>query len=179
MVTQVQTGMALRNWGFVFDLSGQVIRAREAMEEGDTDRIILWGADGTVLNDSLVTQVVDPCGVAFARDATGATTNQLVIAQTNGEILRANAAGISSAGLPVVPISIRGISPDDQMSTLAGHNGVLSANETHFLDAIGNRNESFDVGDFRAFLIATGTVPSPVPELAGAPALAALSGIRQ
>lgn len=179
VVSPILTGMTVRNWGVTFDLSGNFVQAREAVEAGDTHRIILRGPNGSVVDDSLVTQVVGPCATAFARDASGATTKQLVIAQTNGTLLRANAVGIPSAGLPVVPISLRGISPDAQLGALAGQQSALTANEVHFLDAIGNRNASFDVGDFRAFLIATGTVPSPVPGLAGAPALAALSGIRR
>lgn len=38
--------------------------------------------------------------------------------------------------------------------------GVLSAEELRFLDLLGNGNGVFDVGDFRAFLVATGALSS-------------------
>lgn len=95
-VSPILTGMTVRNWGVTFDLSGNFVQAREAVEAGDTHRIILRAPNGSVVDDSLVTQVVGPCATAFARDASGATTKQLVIAQTDGTLLRANAAGIAS-----------------------------------------------------------------------------------
>jgi hypothetical protein len=179
VVVPVKSGLALRNWGFAFDVSGTIVRAREAMEAGDTDRIILWNVDGTVVNDSLVTQVAAPCAAIFARDAAGATTNQLVIGQLDGEIRRANAAGMPWAGLPVPPLSIRAMAVDRHMYTLAGQADGLAANEIVFLDGLGNGNGFYDVGDFRAYLIVTGAIPSPVAGLEGSPALAALHSMRQ
>jgi hypothetical protein len=179
VATPILTQMTPRNWGMTFDVASNVFQAHEAMDGGDTHRIIVRSISGALINDTLAKGVVGPCATAFATDATGATTNQLVIAQTNGTILRANPAGTSSPGHPMTPLSLVAMTADRQMGALAGNASALTSNEARFLDAIGNRNGSHDVGDFRAYLIATGAIPSPVAGLTGAAALAALHGVNR
>ena len=38
---------------------------------------------------------------------------------------------------------------------------ALSANDLTYLDLLGNNNSTFDVGDFLAWVLATGATPAP------------------
>jgi len=41
---------------------------------------------------------------------------------------------------------------------ILGLSSQVTANQTHLLDVIGNDNGRYDVGDLRAYLVATGVV---------------------
>jgi hypothetical protein len=42
------------------------------------------------------------------------------------------------------------------LGVLLGTGGTLTSDERRYLDLLGNRNSMFDVGDFHAFVAATG-----------------------
>ena len=66
--------------------------------------------------------------------------------------------GLPAGGWPVVPLSLSDIDETDCADSAAGVGGLLSDDVSRFLDAVGNANGSYDVGDFRAFLLATGAI---------------------
>ncbi|MGD2069506.1 MAG: hypothetical protein PVI57_12585 [Gemmatimonadota bacterium] len=152
------TERPLRNRGFAFDADGNIYWTREAVEEGDTDRVILYDPSGVVVHDTIIGEVEDPCLSVFVRDEDGVTTERLLVAQLNGTIVEANSAGLPAGGWPVVPLSLSDIEETDCADGAAGIGGLLSEDVSRFLDAVGNANGSYDVGDFRAFLLATGTL---------------------
>lgn len=146
-----------RNRGFAIDTDGSIYWGREA-QEGDTDRIILYDGAGEVLDDTIVAQVVDPCLVLFVRAADGSTTDRLLVGQLDGSIVEANADGIPAPGWPSPAIAIAEIDDATCADQAAGLDGSLSDDVARFLDAIGNGNGAYDVGDFRALLLANGTI---------------------
>lgn len=156
-VVPVLTDQPLRNRGFTIDAEGSIYWARDA-EAGDVDRVILYDAAGQVLEDTMIADVVDPCLVLFVRDTDGAPTGRLLVAQGGGTIVEANAAGIPVAGAPTPPLSIADIAEAECADQAAGASGMLPQNVTRLLDAIGNGNGRYDVGDFRAYLLATGAI---------------------
>lgn len=156
-VVPVLTAQPLRNRGFAIDADGNIYWARDA-DTGDTDRIIYYDAAGQVLEDTMIADVVDPCLVLFVRGTDGATTNRLLIAQVGGTIVEANAPGIPTGGVPAPPLSIGDIAESDCADEAAGAGEPLSDDDVRFLDAIGNNNGGYDVGDFRAYLLATGAI---------------------
>lgn len=63
-----------------------------------------------------------------------------------------------AAGWPVVGLSLSEIDEEDCADAAVGVPAAVSENESTFLDAIGNSNGSYDVGDFRAYLVRTNVV---------------------
>ncbi|MGK7313368.1 MAG: hypothetical protein ACN0LA_14130 [Candidatus Longimicrobiales bacterium M2_2A_002] len=162
----ILTEQPVFNRGFAIDADGRIYWGRDA-GEGDTDRVILYDGAGTVIDDTMIAGVVDPCLVLFVRDTDGTTTRRVLISQLDGAIVEANTEGIPAAGWPATPISLAGIPELDCASQAAGAD-VLSNDVIRFLDAIGNANGGYDVGDFRAYLLATGAVAADL-RAGGAP----------
>lgn len=159
MPTPILTGLPTRNRGFAIDAEGAIYWAREAMGPDDVDRVIRYAADGQVLEDTMIADVVDPCLVLFVRDTDGSMTHRLLVAQLDGSIVEANADGIPASGGPPA-LSLASIPESDCADAAADVGGALSDDVAWFLDAIGNSNGSYDVGDFRAYLQATGAIPA-------------------
>jgi hypothetical protein len=67
------------------------------------------------------------------------------------------------ADLEFVALARPDLDADDVADQLLGVRSSLGASELEYLDAIGNGNGSFDVGDFRAWLIHEG-LASPGPQ---------------
>jgi len=152
------TGLPLMNRGFALDGEGNVYWARDAVDDKDTDRVILYDPAGQVVHDTIIGEVADPCLITFLRDEEGNTTNRILISQGGGTIVEANSDGISTSGWTTLPLSISAIPETECADLAAGAATGLSQDVTRFLDAIGNNNGSYDVGDFRAFLLATGAI---------------------
>ena len=147
-----------RWWGMAFDASGNGYWAHEAIDEGDTDRITLVDLDGTWLDEAWITEVEDPCRVAFGRDPDGSTNSMLYIGQRNGEIVRAAAGSPLADGWPVQGLRLRDIDEGRAADEVMGVPGLLPDPVRTFLDVIGNHDDSYDVGDFRAYLVSAGVV---------------------
>jgi hypothetical protein len=166
-VVPILTDQPLFNRGFAIDADGRILWARDA-EAGDTSRIILYDGDGQVLDDTLVSDVQDPCLVLFVRDTTGAMTHRLLVAQGDGAIVEANADGIPGGGWPAPSLTLADIPATDCGDGAAGDPDALSDDAARFLDAIGNANGGYDVGDFRAYLLAAGLIQAdPAPAALG------------
>jgi sugar lactone lactonase YvrE len=150
-------GLPPRNRGFAFDENGNIYWARDA-GEGDTDRVILYDASGEVLHDTIIGEVVDPCLITFLRDAEGVTGKRVLVSQSDGTIVEANAQGIPADGWPGTPLSLSDIAEGECADEAARVGGILDARVLHFLDVLGNNNRSYDVGDFRAYLLSTGAI---------------------
>ena len=111
-----------------------------------------------------------PVTVAFARDATGATLARLFATDPlAGTVIEMNPAGVVHRGLPVGYVQ-RPFALDVAAASLLGADG-LSADDRAWLDAQGNHNGRYDVGDLQAYLRAVGALPGTT-----APAAAARPG---
>ncbi len=154
----VATGQPIQMRGFAFDISGNFYWSHRTLDPDSLSRVKLYSSAGAVLEDTFVTQVQDPCANSFARDADGTTTNRMFIAQLDGVIREANSAGIAAPGWPVVGLEIEAISETQAADQLVGETEDLNDNQARFLDVIGNNNGSYDLGDFRAYLVATGVL---------------------
>jgi len=153
----VLQGLPPRNRGFAFDEDGNIYWARDA-EEGDTDRVILYDASGEVLHDPIIGEVTDPCLITFLRDEEGVTGKRVLVSLMDGSIVEADAQGIPVDGWPRTPLSLSDIAQEDCADEAAGVEGLLDPQVRSFLDVLGNNNGSYDVGDFRAYLLATGAI---------------------
>ena len=154
--TALLTEQPLRNRGFAIDADGAIYWARDAMDDTDVDRIIRYDAAGQVVQDTMIADVVDPCLVIFVRDTDGDMTDRVLVAQSDGSIVEASATGIPAVGAPPPP-SLDRIQESDCAEEAAGVER-LSDDIARLLDALGNNNGGYDVGDFRAFLQATGVI---------------------
>ena len=154
----IATGQPVQMRGFTFDVTGNFYWAYRSLDPDTVSRVKLYSRAGIVLQDSFVTQVQEPCGGRFARDATGATTDRMFIAQLDGEIREANPEGFPFAGWPVVGLELDQISEIDAADRIVGEPNDLDDNQAHFIDVIGNNDGSYDIGDFRAYLVETGVI---------------------
>jgi len=157
VVVPVLTDVLPRAGGPTFDELGNIYTYHESVTEGDPHRVILYDSAWEVVDDAFVTDVEPPCGTMFGRDDDGSTNARLFISQRDGTIVEANPAGIAAPGFPVVGLSLSEIDEEDCADEVVGV-PALSENESTFLDVIGNNNGSYDVGDFRAYLVRTGVV---------------------
>ncbi|MGB5674139.1 MAG: hypothetical protein WBO43_06285 [Gemmatimonadota bacterium] len=155
---QLQGDLPLRWWGLAFDVAGNGYWAHEAYDEGDVDRLALIDLEGNWLNEAWSTQLVDPCRCAFGRDPDGTTNSDLYIGQRDGTIVKVAAGSTLAAGWPVVGIRFSTIDEAVAADELMGVPDLLPESTRVFLDVIGNNDDSYDVGDFRAYLIAAGVV---------------------
>lgn len=151
-------GLPLAWAGIAFDTDGNGYWAHEAYDEGDMDRLSLIDLDGNWLNEAWITQVVDPCRCAFGRNPDGSTNSDLYIAQRDGAIVKAAAGSTLAAGWPVVGLRFSDIDEASAADEVMGVPNLLTDPTRTFLDVIGNNDGSYDVGDFRAYLIAAGVV---------------------
>lgn len=158
-VEALATALQRLNWGKAFDELGNLYWTHTPEEEGDVPRVALYAPDGSITEHTLVSEVEDPCHVAFGRDPGGSTNSRLFVSQRrSGNILEVNSAGVLAAGWPVVGLSLSEIDEEDCADAAVGVPAAVSENESTFLDAIGNSNGSYDVGDFRAYLVRTNVV---------------------
>ncbi|HJS44192.1 MAG TPA: pre-peptidase C-terminal domain-containing protein [Gemmatimonadales bacterium] len=136
-------------WAFAFDVTGNIYAPIPA-----SGRIKLFDPTGALLADPYAIGPDGPQAVAFGRDATGATVARLFASEPQlGQLIEVNPAGVAHPGLPAgfVPFPF---SLDVAAASLLGAGG-LSAAEEQLLDALGNRNGRYDVGDFAAFIKTT------------------------
>ncbi len=154
----LQADLPYRWWGMAFDASGNGYWAHQGIDEGDIDRLSLVDLDGNWLNESWLTQVVDPCRCAFGRNPDGSTNSDLYIGQRDGAIVKAAAGSALAAGWPVVGLRFSQIDEAAAADEILGVPNLLPDPTRTFLDVIGNNDGSYDVGDFRAYLIAAGVV---------------------
>jgi hypothetical protein len=157
-VVPVLTGMPPQNSAPHFDVEGNAYWIRQAMDASDTHRVILADTDLVVIADTFANFATAPCAMVFGRDGTGAMTNRLFVSLRDGSIVELNAAGIAAAGVPEVGLSLGDLDDSEVVNKILGVTSRVTANQTYFLDVIGNDDGTFDVGDFRAYLLATGVV---------------------
>jgi len=155
---QLQGVHPYRWWGLAFDVAGNGYWAHEGIDEGDIDRLVLIDLDGNWLNDTWSTQLVDPCRCVFGRDSDGTTNSDLYVGQGDGTIVKVAAGSTLAAGWPLVGLRFSEIDQAAAADEIMGVPDLLSDPERVFLDVIGNNDDSYDVGDFRAYLIAAGVV---------------------
>jgi len=151
-------GNAFVIWAFAFDVAGNIYAPAPAV-----GRLTLFDPAGTALADPFAVGPDAPQAVAFGRDGTGATVARLFATDSRvGRLVEVNPAGVEHAGYPVgfvpPPFSL-----DVAVASLLGAGG-LSAADVQYLDALGNHNGRYDVGDLRAYL----TLVGDLPEAAGA-----------
>ena len=143
-------------WAFAFDVAGNVYAPLPTAA-----RIKLFDATGTAVADPFALGVDGPQAMAFGRDATGATVARLFATDPiAGRVIEVNPAGVAHPGLPVGGVAAP-FPVDVAAAALLGA-GTLSAAELQYLDALGNRNGRYDVGDFAAYLHSVGGLPGAV-----------------
>lgn len=155
---QLQGDLPYRWWGLAFDVAGNGYWTHEAYDEGDIDRLALIDLDGNWLNESWSTQLVDPCRCVFGRNLDGSTNSDLYIGQGDGSIVKAAGGSTLADGWPLVGLRFSEIDEAAAADEVMGVPDLLPDPTRVFLDVIGNNDESYDVGDFRAYLIAAGVV---------------------
>ena len=99
-----------------------------------------------------------PFNLAFTRDANGAMTRDLLVANAGsgpasspGTIVRLNSTGVRAVGARV-GVDIPTILIADAAAHLMGGADQLTTAQLNYLDMQGNRNGRYDIGDFRAFV---------------------------
>ena len=93
----------------------------------------------------------NPQALAFGRDATGATVARLFATdRLVGRVIEFNPAGVAHRGLALGYVA-PSFTLETAAASLLGATG-LSAADSVYLDALGNHNGRYDVGDFHAFL---------------------------
>ena len=138
-------------WAFAFDVAGNVY------VPSPVAGIKVFDPTGTPLVDPFAAGLGTPLAVAFGRDATGATLARLFV--TDGSVpalLEVNPAGVAHAGQPV------GFVPPPFAAEVAAA-GLLGAGvsdaDARYLDAQGNHNGRYDIGDLQAYLKLLGELP--------------------
>lgn len=134
-------------WGFAFDVDGNIY-----VPEDDGGSVVRYGPNGTILDDPFVNGLQLPLAAAFGRNADGTTNSTLNVADAEvGLLARANPAGVPAAGWPV-GVSLDVLVLEEVVDELLGPGGMLEQPKLGMLDALGNDNGLYDVGDFRAYL---------------------------
>ena len=137
-------------WAFAFDVDGNIYAPLPT-----AGRIRLFDPIGRTVVDAFALGVDAPQVVAFGRDGTGATVARLFASDPLvGRVIEVNSAGVARPGHPVgfVPLSL---SVEVAAAGLLGAGG-LSAADLQYLDALGNHNGRYDVGDLQAYLRVVG-----------------------
>ncbi len=146
-------GSAFIIWAFAFDVAGNIYAPAPV-----AGRIQLFDATGAIVADTFAIGPDAPQAVAFGRDATGATVARLFATDTRvGRVFEVNPAGVAHPGQPVGYVAPR-VPLDVAAASLLGGGG-LSAADLQYLDALGNHNGRYDVGDFEAYLRTVGGLP--------------------
>jgi len=140
-------------WAFAFDVAGNIYAPAPA-----AGRIQLFDATGAIVADTFAIGPDAPQAVAFGRDATGATVARLFATDPRvGRVFEVNPAGVAHPGQPVGYVAPR-FPLDVAAASLLGGGG-LSAADLQYLDALGNHNGRYDVGDLQAYLRTVGGLP--------------------
>ena len=140
-------------WAFAFDVAGNIYAPAPA-----AGRIQLFDATGAIVADTFAIGPDAPQAVAFGRDATGATVARLFATDPRvGRVFEVNPAGVAHPGQPVGYVAPR-FPLDVAAASLLGGGG-LSAADLQYLDALGNNNGRYDVGDLQAYLRTVGALP--------------------
>jgi len=131
---------------FAFDVAGNIYAPMPT-----TGRVIQFDPAGRVLADPFAVGPDAPVALAFGRDATGATVKRLFgVEPFTGMVLEMNPAGLAHRGLPAateaLPFPVALVA-----ASLLGAGG-LGAEDLLFLDAQGNHNGRYDVGDLQAYI---------------------------
>jgi len=132
-------------WAFAFDVAGNIYAPLPT-----AGTLKLFDSTGVVLADPFAVGPDAPQAVAFGRDATGATLARVfAIDPQVGRLFEVNPAAVRQRGLPgyVAP----SLALDVVVAALLGAGG-LSLADRQYLDAVGNHNGHYDVGDLRAYL---------------------------
>jgi len=132
-------------WAFAFDVAGNIYAPLPT-----AGTLKLFDSTGVVLADPFAVGPDAPQAVAFGRDATGATLARVfAIDPQVGRLFEINPAAVRQRGLPgyVAP----SLALDVVVAALLGAGG-LSLADRQYLDAVGNHNGHYDVGDLRAYL---------------------------
>lgn len=133
-------------WAFAFDAAGRIYVPAPA-----AGRILLFDAAGTLLSDPFAVGPDAPQALAFGRDGTGATVARLFATDPNaGRVIELNPAGVTQRGAPAGFVAPP-FSADVAAAMLLGAGGV-NAGDRQYLDAVGNHNGRYDVGDLQAYL---------------------------
>lgn len=139
-------------FGFAFDATGDVYVPIDQL-----GRVNRYGPDGSVVADPLSISPQFPNAVAFGRGTDGAMESRLFVVDDFSTILELNSAGVPNAGATPGPDALD-VSTEAAADELLGGGSGLTPEEEDLLDNLGNRDGTFDLGDFRNFLQITGEI---------------------
>jgi sugar lactone lactonase YvrE len=135
-----------------FDVKGNMYAPLPA-----AGRIDLFDPVGRLVHGPFAVGPDAPQTVAFARDGTGATLARVFATDTRlGRVIELNPAGVVAPGLPLgfqAPFTV-----ELAAASLLGAPGLGMA-DLELLDAFGNHNGRYDIGDFHAYIRAAGGLP--------------------
>lgn len=140
--------------GFAIDSAGRFYvstagdHSRAYAVEG---RIDLYDADGTVLKSPFARTPVFPSSLAFGRNSDGSPNRRLFFLDGSLGEVKPGSIEIPGARAPVAS--------QRALRELMRPGSVLTAAERDELDAKGNRNGHYDIGDLRMLLVRYGALP--------------------
>jgi hypothetical protein len=149
-------------FALAFDVKGNMYASAPA-----AGRIDLFDPVGRLVHGPFAVGPDAPQTVAFARDGTGATLARVFATDTRlGRVIELNPAGVVAPGLPLgfqAPFTV-----ELAAASLLGAPGLGMA-DLELLDAFGNHNGRYDIGDFHAYIRAAGGLPDATssPRLPG------------
>jgi hypothetical protein len=140
--------------GLAIDASGNFY-----ISSGVDNRVSRYSPTGVALDDPLSGQLSTPVGIAFGRNTDGSMNSRLFVVERGGggRFVELNSAGVPQRGAPV------GFATANQAIADLLKPGALGDAQRRVLDAVGNKNGRYDVGDLRAFLIQTTTLSAVSP----------------
>lgn len=141
-------------WVFAFDNAGNIYAPAPS-----AGVIKLFDASGRALANPFAVSPDAPQALAFGRDQNGATVARLFATDPlTGRVIEMNPQGIAHPGLPLGFVQ-PGFTLDAAVAGLLGGEG-LSPADAQLLDALGNHNGRYDVGDLQSYLATVGNLPA-------------------
>jgi len=149
---------------FAIDSAGRFYVSSEGFPIGAyglEGRIDLFAADGTVLQSPFARTPVMPTALAFGRNSDGTPNRRLFFIDGHlGEVRPGLATlGEVKPGSIDIPGGRDPIASERAMRELLHPGSVLTPEERAALDASGNRNGRYDIGDVRLLLTRAGALP--------------------
>ena len=149
-------------FALAFDVKGNLYASATT-----AGRIDMFDPVGRLVHGPFAVGPDAPQTLAFGRDGTGAMLARVYATDTRlGRVIEVNPAGVVAPGMPLRfqgPFAV-----ELAAASLLGAPGLGSA-DLELLDALGNHNGRYDIGDFHAYLRAAGGLPEATssPSLRG------------
>jgi sugar lactone lactonase YvrE len=148
--------------GFAIDSAGRIYVANQGYSigaYGGEGRIDLYDANGTVIMAPFARTPVVPGRLAFGRNSDGSPNRRLFFNDQAAIFYDRNRIGEVRPGSVEIPGAREPMSYQRAIRELLRPGSVLKAEERDALDAGGNKNGRYDIGDLRILLVRAGALP--------------------